>query len=217
MHATPAESNSKSREVCPAMSSLLGKIAPSFTSPAIDENGHIIQAFDFKKYAHGHKCLLFFYPLDFTFVCPSELVALDRRIDEFKQRSCRVISVSIDSHFTHLAWRNTPAHDGGVGKLRFPMVSDVKKEICNLYGVLNGDGVAFRFSFILDSNSVIRHITANDLPFGRSVDESLRILDAIDQNELYGEVCPSDWAPGRSSMKATLEGVREYMKKIIDA
>lgn len=193
---------------------LLGSKAPNFISAALNPAGDIVEDFNLESYAKSSKCLIFFYPLDFTFVCPSELVALHRRLDEFTKRSCKVVSVSIDSHFTHLAWRNTPLREGGVGKLGFPMVSDLKREISKLYGVLGENGLAFRASFILDSHFFIRHITANDLPFGRSINESLRILDAIDEHESHGRVCPSDWSPGKESMEATAEGVKLYMKSV---
>jgi peroxiredoxin 2/4 len=197
------------------LSALLGSRAPSFKTDAVDASGNIVGDFCLESYAKGHKCLLFFYPLDFTFVCPSELVALQRMLGEFQARACRIVAVSIDSQFTHLAWRNTPVEAGGVGALGFPMVSDLKREISKAYGVLGENGLAFRASFIIDSDFCIRHVTANDLPFGRSVSEALRMLDAIEEHKNHGEVCPSDWIPGKKTMKATIEGVKLYMKGLL--
>lgn len=198
-----------------SLASLLGSRAPNFKAAAVDQSGNIVEDFCLETYAKGHKCLLFFYPLDFTFVCPSELVALQRALGEFQMRSCKLVAVSIDSQFTHLAWRNTPVESGGVGALMFPMVSDIKKEICKAYGVLGESGLAFRASFIIDSDFCIRHITANDLPFGRSVSEAIRMLDAIEEHKTHGEVCPSDWIRGKKTMKATIEGVKLYMKGLL--
>jgi len=156
--------------------------------------------------------VLFFYPLDFTFVCPSELIAFDHRIKEFEARGVQVIGCSIDSQFTHLAWRNTAVNDGGIGAVGYPLVADVKHEICQAYDVEFADaGVAFRGSFLIDTNGVVRHQVVNDLPLGRNVDEMLRMIDALQFTEEHGEVCPAGWNKGDKGMTPTGEGVASYL------
>ena len=158
------------------------------------------------------KCvLLFFYPLDFTFVCPTEIVAFNNRLNEFKSRDCEVIGVSVDSHFSHHAWRGTPLDRCGIGEFGYPLVSDMDKNIAREYGVLLDESVALRGLFLIDKEGVVRHALVNDLPLGRSVDEALRTLDALIHHEKFGEVCPANWEEGRDAMEATADGVAKYL------
>lgn len=160
----------------------------------------------------GQYVLLFFYPLDFTFVCPTEIVAFDAAYEKFKERGAEVISVSVDSHFTHLAWKNTPLDKGGIGNVRFPMVADLSKSIAREYGVLTDDqSVALRGLFLIDKEGIVRHAVINDLNLGRNIDEALRMLDALQFTEEHGEVCPADWRKGENAMKPTAEGVAQYL------
>ena len=194
------------------MSVLVGKQAPDFTVPAVLGDGQIVDSFSFSKATSGKHAVLFFYPLDFTFVCPSELIALDHRIEEFKSRGVEVIAVSIDSHFTHNAWRNTPINQGGIGAVRYTLAADIKHEICKSYDVEHADaGVAYRGSFLIDKNGVVRHQVVNDLPLGRNMDEMLRMIDALQFHEEHGEVCPAGWKKGDAGMNASPAGVAEYL------
>ena len=161
----------------------------------------------------GRYVVLFFYPMDFTFVCPSEIIAFDNKLQEFKDRNCEVVAVSVDSHFSHLAWKNTPRKKGGIGNIQFPIVSDLTKQISRDYGVLINDAIALRGLFLLDKEGVVRHALVNDLPLGRSVDEAIRILDALQFTEEHGEVCPANWNKGDDAMTPSAEGVAEYLSK----
>jgi peroxiredoxin (alkyl hydroperoxide reductase subunit C) len=161
----------------------------------------------------GRYVVLFFYPLDFTFVCPSEIIAFDQQLDEFRERGCDVVGVSVDSHFTHLAWRRTDPENGGIGQIRYPLVSDLKKTIARDYGVLIDDGLALRGSFLIDRQGIVRHALVNDLPLGRNVDEALRMLDALIFHEKHGEVCPANWKQGEEGMTPTSQGVVDYLSK----
>lgn len=193
---------------------LVGRSAPDFTAAAVLGNGEIVDSFNLKSFIAGKPAVVFFYPLDFTFVCPSELIAFDHRYDEFKKRGVEVIGVSIDSQFTHNAWRNTAVADGGIGAVKYPLVADVKHEICKAYDVEHPEaGVAFRGSFLIDKEGVVRHQVVNDLPLGRNIDEMLRMVDALQFHEEYGEVCPAQWHKGEEGMKASPEGVAEYLAK----
>ena len=155
--------------------------------------------------------MVFFYPLDFTFVCPSELIAFDHRLDEFKKRNVKVIGVSIDSQFTHLAWKNTPVDKGGIGQVRYPLVADIKHEICQAYDVETAGGIALRGSFLIDRGGVVRHQVVNDGPLGRNIDEMIRMVDALQFTEEHGEVCPAGWQKGKAGMKANPQGVAKYL------
>ena len=168
-------------------------------------------SFSIKKEAAGKYTLVFSYPLDFTFVCPSELIAFNNRLEEFKQRNVQVIGVSIDSAFTHNAWRNTPIDKGGIGAVGYPLVADIKHELCQAYDVQHAGGVAFRGSFLLDKSGVVRHQVVNDLPLGRNIDEALRMVDALQFFEQHGEVCPAGWSKGKKGMKADAAGVASYL------
>jgi peroxiredoxin (alkyl hydroperoxide reductase subunit C) len=161
----------------------------------------------------GKYVVLFFYPLDFTFVCPSELIAFDHRLDKFKKRNVQVIGCSVDSHFTHLAWKNTAVDKGGIGNVQYPMVADLTKSIARDYDVLVNDAVALRGSFLIDKEGVVRHQVVNDLPLGRNIDEMLRMVDALQFTEQHGEVCPAGWQEGKKGMKASTSGVAEYLAK----
>ena len=195
------------------MTVLVGRQAPDFTVPAVSPNGDIIDKFHFAEATRGQYALVFFYPLDFTFVCPSELIALDRAMTEFKQRGVEVIAVSIDSHFTHNAWRNTPINQGGIGPVQFTMAADMSHHVCRSYGIEHPEaGVAFRGAFVIDKNGMVRSQMINDLPIGRNVQEILRIVDALQFTEVHGEVCPANWQQGEAGMVASPAGVAEYLK-----
>jgi len=191
---------------------LVGRKAPDFTVPAVLGNGTIVDEFHFAGATKDKYAVVFFYPLDFTFVCPSELIAFDHRLAEFKKRNVEVIGVSIDSHFTHNAWRNTPVNKGGIGPVGYTLVADMTHNICRAYDVETPDGaVAFRGSFLIDKKGVVRHQVVNDLPLGRNIDEMLRMVDALRFTEEHGEVCPAGWKEGEKGMKADPKGVAEYL------
>jgi peroxiredoxin (alkyl hydroperoxide reductase subunit C) len=196
---------------------LVTRQAPDFTSSAVLGNGEIVDNFNFKKHIEGKAAVLFFYPLDFTFVCPSELIAFDHRYEEFKKRGVEVVGVSIDSQFTHNAWRNTPTENGGIGAVKYALAADVKHEIAQAYGIEHPEaGVALRASFLIDKNGVVRHQIVNDLPLGRNIDEMLRMVDALQFHEEHGEVCPAQWEKGKEGMKDNPEGVAKYLKQNAD-
>ena len=193
---------------------LVTRQAPDFTCAAVLGNGEIVNNFNFKKHINGKAAVLFFYPLDFTFVCPSELIAFDHRYEEFKKRGVEVVGVSIDSQFTHNAWRNTPTENGGIGAVKYALAADVKHEIAKAYGIEHPEeGVALRGSFLIDKNGVVRHQVVNDLPLGRNIDEMLRMVDALQFHEEHGEVCPAQWEKGKEGMKDNPEGVAKYLKQ----
>lgn len=194
------------------MSLLVGRKAPDFCVPAVMANGTIVEGFCLSDTIKDRYGLLFFYPLDFTFVCPSELIALDHRIEEFKKRNIEVITVSIDSQFTHHAWRNTPINQGGIGAVRFSVVADIRHQICQDYGVEHPDaGVALRAAFVIDKTGIVRAQVVNDLPLGRNIDELLRLFDALQFHEAHGEVCPANWNKGDKGMQPSSKGVVEYL------
>ncbi len=193
------------------MCTLVTKEAPDFTATAVMPNGAFADL-QLSSY-RGKYVVLFFYPLDFTFVCPSEIVAFDAALSEFERRNAQVIGASVDSHFTHLAWKNTPRNQGGIGPIKYPLVSDLDKSISRNFGVLLEGGVALRGLFLIDRQGVVRHALINDLPIGRSVDEALRVLDALRFHEEHGDVCPANWHEGEEAMKPTSEGVAAYLAK----
>lgn len=196
------------------MSILVGRKAPDFCVPAVLSNGELIENFCLSDVIKGKFGIVFFYPLDFTFVCPSELIALDHRIEQFKERNVEVVAVSIDSHFTHNAWRNTTVADGGIGAVNFTLVADVNHAICQAYGVEHPEaGVAFRGAFIIDQKGVVRSQIVNDLPLGRNIDELLRLVDALQFHEQHGEVCPAGWQKGKPGMQASPTGVAAYLSE----
>lgn len=204
-------------ETCSTTSTaLVGKKAPDFTTAAVLPNGEIKTDFNLHKTINGKYAVIVFYPLDFTFVCPSELIALDKRIKDFEQRDATLLAVSVDSQFTHNAWRNTPVANGGIGPVRYPMLADVSHQICRAYGVEHPAGVAFRGTFIIDKTGVVRIQNVNDLPIGRNVDELLRLLDALDFHERHGEVCPAGWTKGKAAIKPTTAGIAEFLSQAAD-
>ena len=190
---------------------LVGKKAPVFHAPAVLGNGEIVDNYDFAKAISDKYAVIVFYPLDFTFVCPSELIALDKRTAKLKELGVEVISVSIDSHFTHNAWRNTPINDGGIGKVTYTMVADIDQSIVKAYDVQAEGGMAFRGTFIIDRDGIVRHQVVNDLPLGRNMDEITRMVEALQFHEEHGEVCPAGWKKGDDGMIASPLGVAEYL------
>lgn len=206
--------------------SLIGKKAPLFSAPAV-VNGQIVEDFTLEQYIGKQDVILFFYPLDFTFVCPTEIIAFQEQLGEFEKRNTAVIGVSVDSEFSHLAWVNLPRNKGGIEGVTYPLVADTAKTIATNYGVLAGDytyndegemvfegsPVAYRGTFLIDKEGVVRHCVINDLPLGRSIDEAIRIVDALQFNEKYGEVCPANWNQGKEGMQATQAGVADYLSK----
>lgn len=193
------------------MAVLVGKTAPDFSAVAVMGDNQINENFNLSSYIAGKAAVIFFYPLDFTFVCPSELIAFDHRLAEFKSRGVEVIGVSIDSQFTHLAWKNTPVNNGGIGQVGYPLVADIKHEICKAYDVEADGGVAYRGSFLINKQGVVVHQVVNDLPLGRNIDEMLRMIDALQFFEAHGEVCPAGWSKGKAGMNASPEGVAKYL------
>lgn len=194
------------------MSVLVGRQAPDFTAPAVLGDGSIVDSFTLSKATKGKYAVLVFYPLDFTFVCPSELIALDHRVEALRAKNVEVIAVSIDSHYTHNAWRNTPVDKGGIGLVKYTMVADMTHAIVKAYDVEHPvAGVAFRGTFVLDKSGMVRHQVVNDLPLGRNMDEIERIVDALQFHEEHGEVCPAGWKKGDAGMTASPAGVAQYL------
>jgi peroxiredoxin (alkyl hydroperoxide reductase subunit C) len=193
------------------MSTLVTKPAPDFTAQAVMPDNSFAEL-KLSSY-RGKYVVLFFYPLDFTFVCPSEIIAFDKCLAQFKKKGAEVIGVSVDSHYTHLAWKNTARDQGGIGQVAYPLVADLNKKISQDYGVLLEGGVALRGLFLIDKQGVVRHALINDLPLGRSVDEALRMVDALQFHETHGEVCPANWREGQEGMKPNAKGVAEYLAK----
>lgn len=194
------------------MCNLVTKEAPDFTATTVMGDNSFEENFTLSSF-RGKYVVLFFYPLDFTFVCPSEIIAFDKALDRFKEKNCEVIGVSVDSHFTHWAWKNTPVNEGGIGNIKYPLVADLNKTIANQYGVLLPDGIALRGLFLIDKEGIIRHAVINDLPLGRNVEEALRMVDALQFHEKHGDVCPANWKEGEDAMTPTAEGVADYLAK----
>jgi peroxiredoxin (alkyl hydroperoxide reductase subunit C) len=191
---------------------LVGRKAPDFTAPAVLGDGTIVEDYNFSRATEGKYAVIFFYPLDFTFVCPTELIAFDHRLGEFKKRNVEVMSVSIDSQYTHSAWRNTAVKDGGIGPVGYPMVADMNHSICNSYDVETPDGTkAYRGSFLIDRDGIVRHMVVNDTSLGRNIDEMLRMVDALQFYEENGEVCPAGWHQGEKGMRESAQSVADYL------
>jgi peroxiredoxin (alkyl hydroperoxide reductase subunit C) len=196
------------------MGVLVGRPAPDFTTPAVLGSGDIVDNYTFSAAIKDKYAVLFFYPLDFTFVCPTELIAFDKRLAAFQERNVEVVGVSVDSHFTHNAWRNTPIEKGGIGPVRYTLVADLTHNVAKAYDVETPDGaVAYRGSFLIDQKGIIRHQVVNDLPLGRNIEEMLRMIDALQFHEQHGEVCPAGWQKGASGMKDTPDGVASYLSE----
>ncbi len=193
------------------MSTLVTRQAPDFTAQAVMPDNSFSEL-SLSTYRDKY-VILFFYPLDFTFVCPSEILAFNKALEKFKEKNCEILGVSVDSQYSHFSWKNMPVSQGGIGQVQFPLVADLNKKISKDYGVLLEDGVSLRGLFLIDKEGVVRHEVVNDLPLGRSVDEALRMVDALQFFEEYGDVCPADWRPGEDAMKPTAEGVADYLKK----
>jgi peroxiredoxin (alkyl hydroperoxide reductase subunit C) len=193
---------------------LVTRQAPDFTAAAVLGNGEIDNNFNLKSHIQGKPAVVFFWPMDFTFVCPTEIIAFDKRYEEFQQRGVEIIGVSFDSEFVHNAWRQVPVEKGGIGKVRYPLVADVKHEIMQAYGIEHPEaGVALRASFLIDKEGVVRHQVVNDLPLGRNIDEMIRMVDALQFHEAHGEVCPAQWEKGAKGMGASPEGVAKYLSE----
>ena len=193
------------------MATLVAKPAPEFEAQAVMPDGSFkqIKLSDYK----GKYVVLFFYPLDFTFVCPTEIIAFSEKQGEFKKRNTQVIGVSIDSHFSHLAWKNTDRKKGGLGDIAYPLVADISKQVSKDYDVLADMGIAFRGLFLIDKEGIVQHQLVNNLPLGRNVDEALRLVDALQFHEKNGEVCPANWKEGEDGMQADPEGAQAYFSK----
>jgi peroxiredoxin (alkyl hydroperoxide reductase subunit C) len=194
------------------MSFLVTEQAPDFTATAVMPDNSMKPDFKLSDY-RGKYVILFFYPLDFTFVCPSEIIAFDRALAAFKEKNCEVVGVSIDSQFSHWAWKNTPIKQGGIGNIQYPLVADLDKSISKRYGVLLDAGIALRGTFLIDRDGVVRHAVVNDLPLGRNIDEALRMVDALQFHEQHGDVCPANWETGKDAMSPTADGVAAYLAK----
>lgn len=196
------------------MSHLIGKQAPEFTAPAVMGDNSINETFSLAEYKGKKDVVLFFYPLDFTFVCPTEIIDFDRKLEQFKEKGVEVVGVSVDSQFSHLAWKNTPVDKGGIGNVRYPLVADLNKTISKDYGVLLEDaGIALRGTFLINKEGVIKAAVLNDPSLGRNMDETLRLVDAMHHVEKHGEVCPANWSEGEDAMKPTADGVADYLSK----
>jgi len=191
------------------MSTLVTKEAPDFTAQAVMPDNTFAELK--LSSMRGKYVVLFFYPLDFTFVCPSEIIAFNKKLDAFKERNCELVGVSTDSHFSHWAWKNTPVNKGGIGDVQYPIVADIKKDISRDYGVLFNDSIALRGLFLIDKEGIVRHSVVNDLSLGRNIDEALRLLEALQFVEKHGEVCPANWKQGENGMKPTADGVASYL------
>jgi peroxiredoxin 2/4 len=190
---------------------LVTKKAPDFTATTVLANGQIEDNFNLYENFGENGTVLFFYPLDFTFVCPSEIIAFSKRVEDFKSRGVNVIGVSVDSQFSHFAWRETPIEQGGIGRVKMPLVADLTKQISKDYDVLLDGGVALRGSFLIDADGTVRHAVINDLPLGRNIDEMVRMVDTMLYTNEHGEVCPAGWNKGDDAMTPTTDGVAQYL------
>ena len=195
------------------MTVMIGQKFPETTVNAVMEDGGINENFSVSEYGKGGYTVVFFYPLDFTFVCPTEITAFDKAMSEFEKRGCKVVGASVDSHFSHIAWRDTPLSKGGIGQVNFPLMSDMERKISSQLGIVADGGVTYRASYLLDENGVVRHMVCNDLPLGRSVTEMLRMVDALKFHEEHGEVCPANWQEGEEAIQPTSESTGAYLAK----
>lgn len=195
------------------MTFMVGQKFPTVQTPAVMENGEINDTFSVADYGRDSYTVVFFYPLDFTFVCPTEIVAMDQAMAEFEKRGVKVIAASVDSVFSHSAWRRTALNEGGIGEVNFPMLSDIERKLSNELGILADGGVTYRASYLMDKEGTVRHMVINDLPLGRSVNEMMRMVDALEFHEKHGEVCPANWKQGEEAMSATRESTGDYLSK----
>jgi peroxiredoxin 2/4 len=195
------------------MTFMVGQKFPTVTTQAVMENGDINENFSVAEFGKDAYTVVFFYPLDFTFVCPTEIIAFHKAMDEFKARGCKVVAASVDSQFSHAAWRRTALNEGGIGEVDFPMLSDLERKLSNELGILAEGGVTYRASYLMDKTGTVRHMVINDLPLGRSVSEMLRMVDALQFHEEHGEVCPANWKKGEEAMEATRESTGAYLAK----
>ena len=194
------------------MAFLVTKPAPDFTATAVLADNSFDEEFKLSS-LHGKYVVLFFYPFDFSFVCPTEILAFDEALEDFRSRDAEIVGVSVDSHYTHAAWKRTPVDDGGIGPIRFPLVADLSKDIARSYGVLLDEEVALRGLFLIDREGTIRHALVNDLPLGRNVSEALRLLDALRFHELRGDVCPANWNEGDEGVAESHDGIVDYLSQ----
>ena len=195
------------------MTFMVGQKFPTVTTQAVMENGDINENFSVAEFGKDAYTVVFFYPLDITFVCPTEIIAFHKAMDEFKARGCKVVAASVDSQFSHAAWRRTALNEGGIGEVDFPMLSDLERKLSNELGILAEGGVTYRASYLMDKTGTVRHMVINDLPLGRSVSEMLRMVDALQFHEEHGEVCPANWKKGEEAMEATRESTGAYLAK----
>ncbi|QJC33647.1 redoxin domain-containing protein [Enterobacteriaceae endosymbiont of Donacia provostii] len=196
---------------------LVTKKAPDFDAPAVSKNGSIIDNFNFYNYVDNKITVLFFWPLDFTFVCPTEIISLNKNLNDFNKRNVKILGISCDSQFVHYAWRNTPIKNGGIGNINFIMISDIKKNIQKSYGIEHPElGIALRALFLIDKKKIVRHQLINDLPFGRNITEIIRMIDALNHYEKYGNVCPAQWKKGKKSIIPNNAGITDYLSHHID-
>lgn len=195
------------------MSVMIGQEFPETPVNAVMADDSINENFSVLEYGQGSYTVVFFYPLDFTFVCPTEIIAFDRAIDDFEKRGCKIVGASVDSHFSHIAWRDTPLDKGGIGPVNYPLMSDMERKISSQLGILADGGVTYRASYLLDGNGIVRHMVCNDDPLGRSVDEMLRMVDALKFHEEHGEVCPANWHEGEEAIQPTAESTGAYLAK----
>lgn len=194
------------------MLNLIRQLAPDFSAEAVLPDNTIINNFKLSEFK-GKYVMLLFYPLDFTFVCPTEILAFNEKLDDLKSRDTELIGISVDSVYTHLAWKKTPINEGGIGNVNFTLVSDIKKEIATNYGVLINGEIALRALFLIDREGIVRHCVINDTPFGRSVNEAIRMIDALRHYDKFGKLCPADWQEGKESMVGSTDGVIDYLSK----
>lgn len=195
------------------MTFMVGQKFPTASTPAVMENGEINDNFSVSEYGKDSYTVVFFYPLDFTFVCPTELVAFNKAMERFKALGCKVVAASVDSVFSHAAWRRTPLNEGGIEEVNYPMLSDIERKLANELGIIADGGVTFRASYLIDKEGTVRHMVINDLPLGRSVEEMLRMVEALDFHEKHGEVCPANWKQGEEAISATKESTGAYLAK----
>lgn len=192
---------------------MIGQKFPTTTVNAVMANGSINEEFSVSNYADGKYSVVFFYPLDFTFVCPTEILAFNKAASEFEKRGCKLIGASVDSHFSHAAWRDTPLAKGGIGPVDFPLISDMERKLSSELGILADGGVTYRAAYLIDGKGVVRHMVINDLPLGRNVEEMLRMVDALEFFEKNGEVCPANWTQGEEGLQTTSESTGAYLAK----